>query len=103
MHSKCGFSCGFMVEKKSMFNPLDDALVKLSAYFPLDYILFFVFTSYIFICVIYGIVKFGFSFMCFKGYELRKSASLPQSIIIVAFIVNVSILVLSSQLLTLAP
>jgi len=95
-YSKCGFSCGFILDKKQIFNPLDSLLVNASMHFPLDYLFFFILSSYIFICCLYGIIKFGFNYFCFKEYEIKKDSSVPQALIIAAFIINLTILVLTS-------
>ena len=55
LHSKCGFNCGYIVEKKKVFNPIDSVLVTASHLFPLDYLLFYFLASYIYISVLYGI------------------------------------------------
>lgn len=69
MNSRCGFFCGYMVDKKSsIFNPIDEILVLSSSYFPLDYIFFLIMTLFIFISTIYGVIKLGFSLYFFKGY-----------------------------------
>lgn len=67
LSSRCGFYCGYMVDRKSsIFNPIDNILVYSSEYFPLDYIFFLVMTLFIFICTIYGVIKLGFSFFILK-------------------------------------
>jgi len=65
MNSECGISCGFVVEKNTYFNPLDQFLVQLSKFFPLDYILFATILLYVFISSLYGLVKLGVRIICF--------------------------------------
>jgi len=65
VNSKCGIYCGFVVEKPSFLNPIDMILVYTSKIFPLDYIIFICFVFYIFICVLYGIIKLGIKILCF--------------------------------------
>lgn len=64
--SNCGWRCGYLIEKKSFLNPIDTLFVYSSYYFPLDYLLFFIFTTYIFICTLYGIIKCGINFLFIK-------------------------------------
>jgi hypothetical protein len=48
------------------FSRKDFLLVSTSNYFPLDYIFFLILAAYIFICVFYGIIKFGFNYLCLR-------------------------------------
>jgi len=58
--------CGYLIEKRTMLNPIDSLFVKSSYYFPLDYLIFFMFTLFIFICTLYGVVTLGINFLCVK-------------------------------------
>ena len=65
--SKCGFHCGYLLERHSYFNFLDSLLVQLSAHFKsifgigiyLDKLCFVILLLYMQICALFGIVKFG--------------------------------------------
>ena len=70
LNSQCGFNCGYIIQEKTLLNPIDTLFVYSSYYFPLDYLLFFIFTLYIFICTLYGIIKFGIPLL--KGFEIKK-------------------------------
>ena len=82
--------------------------------FPLDYLIFFIFTLYIFICTLYGVVRVGLN--CFKVFlsfiiiiynnqtlEIKKESTPPSLLFIIAIILNISILVVCNQLMTLCP
>ena len=64
-NSLCGIKCGFVIEKPYFLNPIDWLLVHSSKIFPLDYIIFICLVFYVFICVLYGIIKLGIKFLCF--------------------------------------
>ncbi|CAD8145881.1 unnamed protein product [Paramecium octaurelia] len=100
-NSSCGFKCGYLIQEKTFLNPIDTLYVYSSYYFPLDYLFFFIFTLYIFICTLYGIIKCGIIFL--KGFEIKKEQTQPSSLFIVAAILNISILVVCNQLMTLCP
>jgi LMBR1 domain-containing protein 1 len=68
--SECGFSCGFIASRSSLFNPLDALLVYISYYFPLDYFLFSAVILYIFISSLFGIVNWGIRFFCFNVFTI---------------------------------
>jgi LMBR1 domain-containing protein 1 len=59
LNSECGYSCGFLIQKEHFLNPMDWILVKLSNYFPADYIIFFIIVSFVFISSFYGNIKAG--------------------------------------------
>eukprot|EP01017_Pseudomicrothorax_dubius_P009133 TRINITY_DN13058_c0_g1_i1.p1 TRINITY_DN13058_c0_g1~~TRINITY_DN13058_c0_g1_i1.p1 ORF type:complete len:508 (-),score=114.09 TRINITY_DN13058_c0_g1_i1:835-2358(-) len=103
VNSKCGLSCGFIIERPQFLNPTDALLVYSSKIFPLDYIFFALFVFYITIACIYGIVRIGIKILCFTVFEIRKEATTPQALLIMAFIVKLIIFLLSTQVFTLSP
>lgn len=64
LNSQCGFTCGYVIEKYTFFNPLDFILVEMSKYYPLDFILFATILFYMFITCLYGLVRLGIKFLC---------------------------------------
>ena len=52
-------------------NPIDWILVQSSKIFPLDYIVFLCLVFYVFICVLYGIIRLGIKILCFTVFYLR--------------------------------
>ena len=66
LNSKCGFSCGYILEKNTFFNPLDYLLVQLSKVFPLDLLCIGLILFYVLITCIFGLVKLGIKFLCFN-------------------------------------
>lgn len=103
LNSTCGFKCGFILEKENFLNPIDWLFVKSSNYFPLDYLFFFVFVFYFFICSFYGTIRFGIVILFQKRHEIRKDGTLPNSLLITGFLTSITILALSSQMMTLSP
>ncbi|KAL4493981.1 hypothetical protein ABPG72_021998 [Tetrahymena utriculariae] len=101
--SSCGLRCGYITERKQTFNPLDQILVYLSSYYPLDYFCFFIIAGYMYIALLYGIIKLGFNYLWLKNYEIRRSTSQPQALIIFAFFVSICIMVMTSQIMYLSP
>lgn len=65
MNSECGLSCGYVIEKYTLFNPLDYILVEMSIYFPLDSLFFGLILLYTFITILYGLIRVGIKFLCF--------------------------------------
>jgi len=102
-NSECGFKCGFIVEKSQLLNPMDWLLVKLSSYFPADYLIFYIIVSYIFICSFYGNIKLGTRIIFKQKYELRRDGTLPKTLLITGFLTCIMTLALYSQIMTLSP
>jgi len=102
INSKCGFSCGFIIEEEHFLNPVDWLFVKSSKYFPLDYLFFSLFVFYCFICSFFGTIKFGIKLM-FKKYEIRKDSTLPNALLVIGFMTCIMVLALSLQMISLSP
>jgi len=67
LNSKCGLSCGYFIDKYTLFNPLDWLLVQLSKVFPLDLIFIGIILFYVLVSCIFGIVRLGVRFLqCFN-------------------------------------
>jgi len=103
MHSTCGWKCGYASTKNSEWNPLDTTLVFSSKFFPLDYIAFGILVCYIFLASIYGIMNLGIKFLFFTIFKFKRRRTQPQALLIMTMIVGVLILVLSQEILTMAP
>lgn len=97
IHSECGFSCGYMLEKSpKFFNPLDHILLRLSSYhenifniqlFLLDTMFFSIILFYTFICVLYGVIKIGINLFSLEIYKIKRRETIPQALSIVSVLV----------------
>ena len=63
-NSKCGLKCGYVLDNMNYNNYLDLSLVELSKYFHLDFLLFALINTYVYICSIYGFAKLGVKVLC---------------------------------------
>jgi len=102
-NSECGIKCGFVIEKQVVINPLDWILVQSSKVFPLDYVVFLCLVFYIFICALYGIIKLGIKIFCFTLYEIKKESTVPQALLIMAFLIQLILMVVVAQINVLTP
>lgn len=66
MNSECGFSCGYVIEKYTLFNPMDYILVEMSIWFPLDSLFFALILFYVFVTCLFGLIRLGIRFLCFS-------------------------------------
>ncbi len=88
INSDCGIYCGFFLEKPTFLNPIDWILVYASSYFPFDYLAFLCLVTYIFISSLYGIIRLGIKIFCFTIYDIRKGSTMPQALLIMAFVIS---------------
>eukprot|EP00928_Gymnodinium_smaydae_P006825 TRINITY_DN12432_c0_g1_i1.p1 TRINITY_DN12432_c0_g1~~TRINITY_DN12432_c0_g1_i1.p1 ORF type:complete len:550 (-),score=106.03 TRINITY_DN12432_c0_g1_i1:120-1769(-) len=103
MHSPCGWSCGYTVKQRALFNPTDEILLWLSRFFPLDFLVLGFLVLYAFASSVFGIVRLGIRVLCFSIYLLRPRKSLPQALLVLCVIVAHILLALCMVLLTIAP
>jgi LMBR1 domain-containing protein 1 len=103
LNSFCGAKCGFILSHPQIFNPLDELLVILSKYFPVDYVLMALIILYIYFATLSGITNMGIRFLWIKMFTFKKRATPPQGLLLASVILMLSILVLNLQVLTLAP
>lgn len=103
VNSTCGFSCGFLTTKFTVLNPLDELLVLLSNYFPLDYLLFGVFVVYIYIASLYGLVTWGLRVCWVLVFEVRKKQTMPQALLVLSVVMMFVFLGICAELLSVLP
>merc|ERR1711967_205816 len=48
LHSPCGWSCGYTLKERLIFNPIDEIFLRLSKIFPVDFIILATLVLYIF-------------------------------------------------------
>jgi len=77
MNSKCGFTCGYILDQNVYFNPMDFLLLNLSKYLRLDSLFLGMMLFYFFISSLFGIVKLGIrlSFINMLTIKKRKTSS----------------------------
>lgn len=103
LYSSCGWSCGFTLKERQIFNPADEIFLRLSTVFPADFVVLCIFVLYIFSSSIFGIVSLGIRVLCFTMYDLRPRKSLPQALLVLCNVIAYILLALCMALLTIAP
>lgn len=103
VHSDCGWSCGYTLKERQVFNPADEIFLRLSRVFPLDFMVLGLFVLYIFTATVFGIVSLGIRIFCFSMYALRQRKSLPQALLVLCNVMSYILLAMCMALLTIAP
>lgn len=112
LYSECGLRCGFVMEKRpTWFNPLDYLLLRLSShhekYFDIhlfmDTTLFASLLFFVYICVLYGVIKIGINFFSNEIFKIRRQDTSPQALSIVGILVILMMFAFSMELMSIAP
>ncbi|KAI8600260.1 hypothetical protein EDD21DRAFT_281834, partial [Dissophora ornata] len=100
----CGALCGHIFFNKELPNPINLFLLKLSPYFPADYMLVVMITLYMFWATIKGIISIGIRLLCVNLYKFRQAATEPQGLLAATMLLMLSLAGLSYTLtMSVAP
>eukprot|EP00301_Raphidiophrys_heterophryoidea_P003033 c11387_g1_i1.p1 GENE.c11387_g1_i1~~c11387_g1_i1.p1 ORF type:complete len:549 (-),score=149.90 c11387_g1_i1:164-1753(-) len=104
-HSECQERCGWALNKRTFFNPIDESLIAIhqKGLYPLDYVVIGFLLVATVVCSLGGMIKLGIRFACIQMFELKPRASSPQGILLMAFHLMFIVLVVNVELLTFAP
>lgn len=100
----CSVQCGFILAEPRIKNPIDQLLVILHRYFPLDFALVSFIILYFFFCTVNGgLRRIQIRCFCMKLYDYSRNHTPPQGLILGAFLTMLAILATNVQFLNLAP
>jgi len=102
-HIDCGAACGFILKYPVIFNPLDKALILLSQYFPVDYLVLSFIVLYIYFSTMNAVTEIGIRCFCLNMFKFRKGRTDPQALMTTSIILMLSTLALNNSIVTLAP
>ncbi|KAK3828861.1 MAG: hypothetical protein J3Q66DRAFT_323751 [Benniella sp.] len=77
----CGAPCGYILTRPHFPNPLNLLFLKLSPFFPVDYILMLMIILYMFSATTRGIISIGIRFLWVNMYKFRRAATQPQGLL----------------------
>eukprot|EP01120_Amphizonella_sp_Union-15-10_P017252 TRINITY_DN9535_c0_g1_i2.p1 TRINITY_DN9535_c0_g1~~TRINITY_DN9535_c0_g1_i2.p1 ORF type:complete len:509 (-),score=58.37 TRINITY_DN9535_c0_g1_i2:38-1564(-) len=103
LQTYCSSKCGFILLRSQFTNPIDQLLVILSRFFPMDYVLIGIIVIYFYFCTISGISEIGIRILILKLFSFKKGGTTPQGLLCASFILILSVLALNNQFVTLAP
>jgi len=102
MHS-LGRRMGYALEKRTLFNPLDQLLVFLQKVFPLDYLLLFIMTWYLVLCTVSGIRNIGIRIFIVKMYRLKLKRTRPQALLLSVVTLMLTVLAINILMFLVSP
>ncbi|KAJ2958400.1 hypothetical protein NQZ79_g6002 [Umbelopsis isabellina] len=97
-NSVCGSKCGYIISHPEIFNPINYIFVKLSNYFPLDYVFMIALILYFFMATMAGIITMGVRFLWVQLYRIQKRATAPQGLMCCTILLTLSLLALNYTL-----
>lgn len=103
LHSSCGWSCGYTLKERLIFNPTDEIFLSFARFFPTDFIILAILVMYVFSASVFGIVGLGVRFCCVGIGPLRSRKSSPQALLALCSVLSHILLALCMTLLTIAP
>ncbi|KAL7722475.1 LMBR1 domain containing protein [Entamoeba marina] len=101
--SSCGFSCGFVLDDPKSLNPMDVTLRMMSAFFPIDYLLFGVVIFFVVFSTLNGVRKIGIRILCIDLFDVKKKSTYPQALLLTSVIVTFTTYAFINLLGTLMP
>ncbi|KAF9296571.1 hypothetical protein BGZ74_010253 [Mortierella antarctica] len=100
----CGAPCGYILTHPHLPNPLNLLFLKLSPFFPVDYILMVLIILYMFWATTKGIISIGIRFLWVHLYKFRQAATPPQGLLAATMLLMLSLAGLSYSLtMSVAP
>ncbi|KAG0099204.1 hypothetical protein BGZ93_008688 [Podila epicladia] len=100
----CGAPCGYILTRPHLPNPLNLLFLKLSPFFPVDYILMVLIILYMFWATTKGIISIGIRFLWVHLYKFRQAATPPQGLLAATMLLMLSLAGLSYSLtMSVAP
>ncbi|KAF9104572.1 hypothetical protein BGX27_010045, partial [Mortierella sp. AM989] len=93
----CGAPCGYIF-RGDLPNPLNVLFLKLSPYFPVDYVLIVMIILYMFLATTKAVISIGIRVLWINLYEFRRAATQPQGLLAATMLLMLSLAGLSYSL-----
>ncbi|KAF9941716.1 hypothetical protein BGZ65_001950 [Modicella reniformis] len=87
----CGAPCGYILTHSTLMNPLNRLFLKLSPFFPVDYILMLMIIMYMFLATTKGIISIGIRFLWVNMYRFRRAATQAQGLLAATMLLMLSL------------
>lgn len=97
-NSVCGASCGYLLGKTKIFNPVNWLMTLTSKVFPIDYIIFLLLTLLFFSASALGIATIGIRFLWVTIFKIRKSHTTPNAMLMATVMLTLMVLALNYSL-----
>ncbi|EGP87403.1 unnamed protein product [Zymoseptoria tritici ST99CH_3D1] len=97
-NSVCGVSCGYLLGKTKIFQPVNALLLTTSKIFPIDYVIFLLITLLFFSATVVGIASIGIRFLWVSLFRIRKGQTTPNAMLMATVLLTLMTLALNYSL-----
>jgi LMBR1 domain-containing protein 1 len=103
-NSICKYHCGYILGHITIFNPTNWVLVTAAKIFPVDYAVFLLLVLLFFSSSVVGIATIGIRFLWLQIFQIRKSRTSPQALLIATVMLTlISLAINYSMAMLVAP
>lgn len=97
-NSVCGVSCGYLLGKTKIFQPVNVLLRETSKVFPIDYVIFLLVTLLFFAASVVGLTTIGIRFLWVRLFPIRKGRTSPNAMLMATVLLTLMTLALNYSL-----
>ena len=97
-NSVCGVSCGYLLGKTKIFQPVNALMTYTARVFPIDYILFLLLTLLFFSATVVGLATIGIRFLWVTLFKIRKGQTTPNAMLMATALLTLMVLALNYSL-----
>ena len=97
-NSVCRSSCGFLLGKTKIFNPINWLLTLTSKVFPIDYIVFLLLTILFFTASVIGLATIGIRFLWVSLFKIRQGHTSPSAMLMATVLLTLMVFALNYSL-----
>jgi len=94
-NSVCKSHCGYILGKINIFQPFNWLFISSSKVFPVDYVIFILLIIFLFSSSVVGIATVGIRFLWIKIFQIKKSNTSPQALLISTFFLTLIVLAIN--------
>jgi LMBR1 domain-containing protein 1 len=100
-NSLCKERCGYILERITILQPINQIFVLSSKAFPVDYILMALLVLFFFASTITGIAAIGIRFLWVRIFQIRSGHTSPQGLLLATLMLSLVVLAIDFAMVTL--
>lgn len=97
-NSVCGVSCGYLLGRNKIFQPINALLMQTSKIFPIDYVIFLLLTLLFFAASVVGLASIGIRFLWVMLFRIRKGQTSPNAMLMATVLLTLMTLAMNYAL-----
>ena len=93
----------YFLKKKTIFNPIDFILTEANRVYPLDFIIYLLFSWYLIFCTLSGVRNLGIGIFFYKLSKFKPGQTTPQGLLLGCSVLMMSMMVINLLMFAIAP